>query len=50
MVWSVLNYLLTRKLTRKEKVALGCSWYKKLLKTLKVAQKVAEHNLFMPSS
>ena len=40
MVWSVFNYLLTQKLARKAKVALGCSQYKKLLKTLKVAQKL----------
>ena len=40
MVWSVFNYLLTRRLARKAKVALGCSQYKKLLKTLKVAQKL----------
>ena len=38
MVWSVFNYLLTQKLPRKAKFALGCSQYKKLLKTLKVAQ------------
>lgn len=41
MVWSVFNYLLTQKLPRKAKVALvadRCSQYKKLLKTLKVAQ------------
>ena len=49
MVWSVFNYLLTQKLPRKTKVALGCSQYKELLKTLKVAPKVAEHNLFMPT-
>ena len=40
MVWSVFNYLLTQKLPRKAKVALGCSQYKTLLKTLKVAQKL----------
>ena len=40
MVWSVFDYLLTQKLARKAKVALGCSQYKKLLKTLKVAQKL----------
>ena len=43
MVWSVFNYLLTQKLPRKAKVALvadRCSQYKKLLKTLKVAQKL----------
>ena len=40
MVWSVFNYLLTQKLPRKAKFALGCSQYKKLLKTLKVAQKL----------
>ena len=40
MVWSVFNYLLTQKLARKAKVALGCSQYKELLKTLKVAQKL----------
>ena len=37
------NYLLTQKLPRKAKVALvadRCSQYKKLLKTLKVAQKL----------
>ena len=45
MVWSVFNCLLTQKLPRKAKVALGCLQYKKLLKTLKVA----EHNLFMSS-
>ena len=40
MVWSVFNYLFTQKLPRKAKVALGCPQYKKLLKTLKVAQKL----------
>ena len=40
MVWSVFDYLLTQKLARQAKVALGCSQYKKLLKTLKVAQKL----------
>ena len=40
MVWSVFNYLLTHKLPRKAKFALSCSQYKKLLKTLKVAQKL----------
>ena len=43
MVWSVFNYLLTQKLPRKAKVALvadRCSQYKKLLKTLKDAQKL----------
>ena len=38
-----INYLLTQKLPRKAKVALvavRCSQYKKLLKTLKVAQKL----------
>ena len=40
MVWSVFNYLLTHKLPRKAKFALGCSQYKKLLKTLKVAQEL----------
>ena len=40
MVCSVFNYLLTQKLLRKAKVALGCSQYTKLLKTLKVAQKL----------
>ena len=45
MVWSVFNYLLTQKLPSKAKVALGCSQYKKLLKTLKVAK----HNLFVPT-
>ena len=40
MVWSVFNYLLTQKLPRKAKVALGCTQYKKLLKTIKVAQKL----------
>ena len=41
MVWSVFNYLLTQKLPRKAKVALGCPQYKKLLKTLKVAHKLS---------
>ena len=40
MVWSVFNYLLTQKLPRKANVALGCSQNKKLLKTLRVAQKL----------
>ena len=40
MAWSVFNYLLTQKLPRKAKVALCCSQYKKLLKTLKVAKKL----------
>ena len=40
MVWSVFNYLFNQKLARKAKVALGCSQYKELLKTLKVAQKL----------
>ena len=40
MVWSVFNYLLTQKLPRKAKVVLGCPQYKKLLKTLKVAQQL----------
>ena len=40
MVWSVFKYLMTQKLPRKAKVALGCPQYKKLLKTLKVAQKL----------
>ena len=40
MIWSVFNYLLTQKLPRKANVALGCPQYKKLLKTLKVAQKL----------
>ena len=40
MVWSVFNYLLTQKFPRKANVALGCSHNKKLLKTLKVAQKL----------
>ena len=40
MIWSVFNYLLTQKLARKAKVAVGCSQYKELLKTLKVAQKL----------
>ena len=43
MVWSVFNYLLTQKLPRKAKVAVvadRCSQYKKLLKMLKVAQKL----------
>ena len=39
MAWSVFNYL-TQKLPRKAKVALGCTQYKKLLKTLEVAQKM----------
>lgn len=39
MAWSVFNYL-TQKLPRKAKVALGCWYYKELLKTLKVAQKL----------
>ena len=34
MAWSVFNYLLTQKLPRKAKVALGFTQYKKLLKTL----------------
>ena len=40
MVWSVFKYLMTQKLPRKAKVALGCPQYKKLLKTLKVVQKL----------
>ena len=46
MVWSVFNYLLTQKLARKAKVALGCSQYKKLLKTLKIAQKLPSTTYF----
>jgi len=43
MVWSVFNYLLTQKLPSKAKAALvsgRCSQYKKLLKTLKFAEKL----------
>ena len=39
-VWSVFNYLLIQKLSRKANVVLGFSQYKKLLKTLKVAHKL----------
>ena len=50
MVWSVFNYLLTQKLPRKANVALGCSQCKKLLKTLKVAQKLPSTiHLYIPN-
>ena len=46
MVWSVFKYLLTQKLPRKAKVALGCPQYQKLLKTLKVAQKLQAQSIY----
>ena len=47
MVWSVFNYLLTQKLPRKAKVALGCPQYKKVLKTRKVAQKLPRRTIYL---
>ena len=38
---TLLDKICCQKLPRKAKVALGCSYYKKLLKTLKVAQKLS---------
>ena len=49
MVWSVFNYLLTQKLPRKAKVALGCSAAQKVAENAKSCSKVTEHNLFMPT-
>ena len=40
MIWSVFNHFWTQTLSRKTNVAVGCSKYKKLLKTLKLAQKL----------
>jgi len=42
LLWfgSVLHQFLAQKLPRKVKVALGCWYYKELLKTLKLAQKL----------
>ena len=42
VVWTglALYQFVAQKLPRKEKVALGCWYYKELLKTLKVAQKL----------
>ena len=48
MVWSVFNYLLTQKLPRKAKVALGSSAVQKVAENAKSCSKVTEHNLFMP--
>ena len=48
MVWSVFNYLL--KVTKEGKTCSRLLAVQKVAENAKSCSKVAEHNLFMPSS